>query len=132
MSNEFLLEVFFIKIKVKGYLENIEEKNKISFNTFAIKNKNTITYINDETKITINVQNNKLIMTRDNQEFSHQSIFELNKEYETEYYIKELNSSIFIPIRTTNIKITDNIIEIHYTNISSNEEFIYVIEMSEK
>lgn len=132
MSNEFLLEVFFIKIKVKGYLENLQEKNKISFNTFAIKNKNTITYINDETKITISVQNNKLIMTRDSQEFSHQSIFELNKKNETEYYIKELNSSIFIPIYTTNLKITESRIEIHYTNVSSDEKFIYVIEMSEK
>ena len=131
MLVEFLLEVFFIKIKVKGYLQNITENTKEIIDTFGIKNKETISYIIDKTKHKITISNNKILLIRDNQEFSHKMFFELNKENKTEYYIKELSTSICLLILTTYLSISDNLIEIHYKVIDSQDEYIYVIEMSD-
>ena len=131
MLVEFLLEVFFIKIKVKGYLQNINENNKEIINTIGIKNKNKISYIVDKTKYKITISDNRILLIRENQEFSHKMEFELNKENKTEYYIKELSTSIYLCILTTYLSINDKIIEIHYKVIDSQDEYIYVIEMSD-
>ena len=58
-------------------------------------------------------------------------IFEPTKEYITEYYIKELNTSINIKIKTNNLIIENNRIIINYRIIDSEEEYLYLIEMSD-
>ena len=131
MLVEFLLEVFFIKIKVKGYLKNITENNQEIIHTFGIKNKDKISYIIDKTKHIITISNNKILLIRDNQEISHKIEFILNKQTKTEYYIKELSISIYPKILTTYLYIDDKLIEIHYKVIDSQDEYIYLIEMSD-
>lgn len=59
-------------------------------------------------------------------------IFDLNKITKNEYYLKEYNTSIDISVKTTKIKTNEEIIEIYYTIIDTNEKFLYVLEMSEK
>ena len=132
MLVELFVEVFFIKIKVKGYLQNVTENTKETIDTFGIKNKDTISYILNDTKHKITISNNKILLIRDNQEFLHKIEFELNKEKETEYYIKELSTSIYLFIQTTYLSINENLIEIHYKVIDSQEEYIYLIEMSDR
>jgi len=127
-----LWRCFFIKIKVKGYLQNVTENTKEIIDTFGIKNKDTISYILNDTKYKITISNNKILLIRDNQEFLHKIEFELNKEKETEYYIKELSTSIYLFIQTTYLSINKNLIEIHYKVIDSQEEYIYLIEMSDR
>ena len=90
MLVELFVEVFFIKIKVKGYLQNITENTKENIDTFGIKNKNIICYI------------------------------------------KELSTSIYLNILTTYLSIDEKKVEIHYKVLDSNEEYIYLIEMSER
>ena len=59
-------------------------------------------------------------------------IFDINKVTKTEYYLKEYNTSIDIQIKTNKINIKEEIIEINYTIIDTNENYLYVLEMSEK
>lgn len=123
--------MFFIKIKLKGYLKNINQNTTEIIDVNAIKNKNTINYKINDILHKITIKNNKLFLSRNNNEYSYELIFELNKETNTEYYIKELNTSIDIRIKTTKLLIKDNKIEINYTVIDSDEKYLYLIEMSD-
>ena len=115
MSSEFLLEVFSIKIKIKGYLKNETEKTTENFEIFGIKNKEKITYIID----------------RETEEFIHSMVFIPKKTTDTIYYIKEYKSEIPIKIHTKYIKKVNNYIEIAYKTIDNEIEYIYNIEMSD-
>lgn len=123
--------MFFIKIKLKGYLKNINEKKTEIIDTTAIKKNNIISYKIDNILHKITILNNKIVLTRSNEQFSHQLSFEPTKEYITEYYIKELNTSINIKIKTNNLIIENNRIIINYRIIDSEEEYLYLIEMSD-
>lgn len=132
MLVEFLLEVFFIKIKIKGYLNNLTENTKEFIDTTGIKNKNKITYIKDNIKYKLEKYPDKIILIRESEEYLHSMIFELNKETETNYYIKEFNSNISLKITTNKLDITENKIEINYKVADNNDEYIYLIETSDK
>ena len=132
MLVEFLLEVFCIKIKVKGYLQNLTENTSEEIDTFGIKNKNKLVYVLSSTKYKMDILKDKILLTRENDEFIHGMIFELNKCTETNYYIKSLNASISIKILTKKISISDDKIEINYQTIDNQNEYIYIIEMSDK
>lgn len=132
MFDEFLLEVFSIKIKIKGYLKNITENTTENIDTYAIKNKNKISYINNNTKYNISITKEKIILKRESDEFIHGMIFLPEKETETEYYIKQLNASLNIKILTTKIEQDDHKIQINYKNIDTDNKYIYLIEMSDK
>ncbi len=123
--------MFYIKIKLKGYLKNINENKTEIMDTKGIKDDNIITYQIDNTKNKLTVLKNKIKLSRNNEEFSYELVFEKNKEYITEYYIKKLNTSINIKIITDNLIINDNKIEINYKIIDSQEEYLYLIEMSD-
>ena len=130
MSNEFLLEVFFIKIKVKGSLKNNTEKTTEIIDTHAIKNKNKIDYINNETKYKIDISNDrKIILIRDNEKFTHKFIFDIDKITESEYYIKELNVSIYVKVKTNRIICTENKLKIDYEIIDNNSKCTYILNM---
>lgn len=129
MFDEFVQEVFFIKIKIKSHLENIKENTGETIETFGIKNKNSITYHNNDTIHKLIIKNNKIIMIRENNEFTHTFNFELKKETKSEYYIKEYLTSIELMILTTKLLISDNRIEIIYKVLDSNEEYKYMIDL---
>ena len=112
-------------------MTNLTENTKEIINTKGIKNKDTIDYINNETKHKIKISDNKIFLLRENKDFIHNIIFELNKTTKTEYYIKEYNTSIDLKIKTTKIKITNKQIEIYYTIIDNSTKYCYIIEMSE-
>ena len=59
-------------------------------------------------------------------------VFKPNKITKTEYYLKEYNTSIDIQIKTNKININEEIIEIDYTIIDTKENYLYILEMSEK
>ena len=64
----------------------------------------------------------KLILIRDNEKFTHKFIFDIDKITKSEYYIKELNTSIDILIKTTNLIYNDKELKIDYEIIDSNNE----------
>lgn len=131
MLFEFFTEVFFIKIKVKGYLKNITENNNQIINTNGIKNSNTISYIIDNIKHKIIIDNNKLTLLRENNEFSHGMIFEENNTYQSEYYLKESNYSLEFNIETTKLILDNNKIDITYKILESENVYNYVLEVSD-
>ena len=122
-------EVLFIKIKVKGYLKNIAEDTKELIETNAIKNKNKITYINNDTSYKIELRDNIIILIRENNDFSHKFIFDIDNTTKSEYYIKELNTNIDVLIKTTKLRYTDKKIEIAYEIIDSENKYIYILDM---
>lgn len=123
--------MFFIKIIVKGYLKNLTEKEEELINTNGIKKSNTISYIQNETKHKITINNNKITLLRENNEFSHGMIFEENKKHKSEYYLKESSYSLEFTIQTTKLIIDKNKIDITYKILESDIVCNYVIEMSE-
>lgn len=129
MFDEFLLEVFSIRIKIKGYLENTTEKSKETYDIKGIQNKNKITYIYNDIKHVIDIFSDKVFLSRESQDFIHKLSFTLNKETNSEYYIKEYGTSIEIKVITTELNITENHIKINYKIIDTGEEYEYLIEM---
>lgn len=121
-----------IKIKVKGYLRDIDEGTITNIDTFGIKNKNKITYNEETVTNTILQEDNKLILIRENNEFKNILIFDLNKETISEYLLKENDLTIELNIKTNLVEIEDNYIKVRYLVIDSDNEYEYSIEMSDK
>lgn len=121
-----------IKIKVKGYLKDIDEGIITNIDTFGIKNKNKITYNEETVTNTILQEDNKLILIRENDEFKNILIFDLNKETISEYLLKENDLTIELNIKTNLVEIEDNNIKVRYLVIDSDNEYEYNIEMSDK
>lgn len=129
MFDEFALEVFYIKIKIKSCLRNITQKTALKTDTFGIKNKNKIRYHHDGTIIKLEIRENDIYLARENKEFIHTFNFKLNQETNSEYLIKEYNFNLEVMIITTALSIRNNKIIIKYTIKDTNEKYEYVLDM---
>lgn len=58
-------------------------------------------------------------------------VFEENKKHKSEYYVKELASSLEFTILTTSMHLTSNKIDITYKIVESDSIYHYVLEMSD-
>lgn len=121
-----------IKIRIKGYLKNINDNNKLEINTFGIKQKNVISFVDNNIKHKIILKNDLITLTRENSEFINIIKFAKEKQYISEYTLKENNITIDLNIRTIDLKISDNFLLIKYVVIESDEIFEYKIELSDK
>ncbi len=121
-----------IKIRIKGFLKDIDEGTITNIDTFGIKNKNKITYNEETVTNTILQEEDKLILIRENDEFKNILIFDLNKETISEYLLKENDLTIELNIKTNLVEIDDNYIKVRYLVIDSDNEYEYNIEMSDK
>ena len=120
---------FFIKIKLKSCLKNLTEKTQETNSNIGIKNKNKITYHDNDTIIKIEIIKDNLKLIRENSEFIHTFNFKLNKETISEYYIKEYSTSIEVKIKTTKLLINENQIIVNYIIKDSNDEYSYILDM---
>lgn len=123
--------MLFIKIKVKGYLKNLTENEVDIIESKAIKTSNKIVYISKDIKHILFIEDNKIILCRENNEFSHKIIFKENITNSSEYYLKESNYSIEFNILTTKLTIDKNKIDIMYKILESENIYNYVLEMSD-
>ena len=123
--------MFFIKIKVKAKLTNLTENKEDLINTNGIKNSNIISYVNDNIKHKIILDNNKVTLLRENDEFSHGIIFEENNTNNSEYYLKESKYSIEFNIQTIKLIIEKNKLDITYKILESENIYNYVLEVSD-
>lgn len=123
--------MFKIKVKVKGYLKNLTENKENLINTIAIKKSNTISYVIDNTKYKLILEQDKIILMRENNEISHGMVFETGHKTLSEYYLKENNYSLQFTITTKDIILTNNSIDITYTIEESETTYNYVLEMSD-
>ena len=76
-------------------------------------------------------QENDIELIRENDIFKNILSFQLNKETNNEYYIKDNNLSVYINIITNEINIYENEIIIKYKVLDSDTEYIYKIEVSD-
>lgn len=116
---------FFIK-------NNDEELNKK--NIEGILNNNILSFNSDNDIFSIDINNDNIIMKKENNDSLMIFNFKKDEETETKYYIKELNFYIDTKILTNNIKKESESLLIEYELWLSNEytgKFRYEILMKE-
>lgn len=123
--------MLFIKQKVKGYLKNLTENTEELIDTIIIRKSNIISYIIDNTKYKIIIDDNKITLLRENDEFSHGMVFIENITTQSEYYLKESSYSLEFNILTTNLNISKNKIDITYKILESENIYNYTLEVSD-
>ena len=122
--------MIFIRIKIKGYLRNITDNEILEFEGKGIRNKNKITYSNDNVKNTIKFGDSEIILVREGSDFVNTFVF--NKTNSScNYLLKENNYDVDIEINTIIISVNDDSIYIKYLVIDSKCEYEYRIEMSD-
>jgi len=124
--------VNIIKIRVKGYLKDIDEGKITNIDCLGIKNKDKISYLEDKVTNIIKQEDDVIYLIRESDEFKNILKFKINTETVSEYLLKENNFTIELNIKTTNIEKNDNSIKISYIVIDSDNEYEYYIEMSDK
>ena len=128
MSNELFLEVSHIRIRIKNIIANKTDKTRILIESFAIKNKNKITYRYEDTSYNI-ILGEEIFLIRETKDYIHKFIFKLDNITKSEYYIKELNTSIDVMIKTTKLTKKDSKIEIDYEIIDTNTKYSFILDM---
>lgn len=103
------LNNYVIDFLVQNNLEK-QEKNNIP----AKYKNNLLLFDYDNESIKININNDNIIMEKDNTESSLKFNFKLNKKCEGNYFIKQLNSYLDTEILTNQLIIDENRIYIEY------------------
>ena len=119
-----------IRIRIKGFLKNVTEKEDAFFDEKGIINKNKISFISDDVKYDIKHSNSDVIMIREGKDFINTFIFKKNKGKST-YTLKDNNYSIDMEIIVNELVINDNFIDIRYIVCDTECEYEYRLEMSE-
>lgn len=124
------LDVIFIRILIKGYLKNISENEIVNFECKGIKNKNKVTYVDNDVRFNIKINDDNVILIRDGADFINTFIFDKNKKNSiSNYFIKENNCDVDIDIDVIDLKIDDGIIYIKYLISETNCIYEYKLEM---
>ena len=122
--------MIFIKIKVKGYLNNLTDNELFEFEEKGIKNKNKVTFSSDNIKNVIKINDNEVILVREGYDFINTFVFK-NNNSSCNYLLKENNYDVDININTIMIGVSDNTVYIKYTIHDSGGEYEYKLEMSD-
>lgn len=126
------LDVIFIRILIKGYLKNISENEIVNFECKGIKNKNKVTYVDNDVRFNIKINGDNVMLIRDGDDFINTFIFDKNKKNSiSNYLIKENNCDVDIDIDVIDLKIDADIIYIKYLISETNCIYEYKLEMSD-
>ena len=130
MKNHIIrLYVKIIKINIKGYLKSLNNNEIKLIETKGVKKNNELSYYHNKINHKLIIDNDKILLTRENEEFKNILEFSKNKTIQSEYILKENNYKVFINIKTLRLEKTTNTITIKYKIIDSNEIYEYKIEM---
>ena len=119
-----------IRVKIKGYLKNNNDKEITNFDEIGIKNKDKITFSSDNVKYVIRYDDNKVYLTREGNDYINTFVFNKKKSTCT-YLLKEQGFNIDIDIKVIDIDINDNNVYVKYVVIDSNNEYEFKIEASD-
>lgn len=119
-----------IRIKIKGYLKNITEKEEFNFEEKGIKTKDKITFISNDVKYTIKYTNSEVLLLREGKDFINTFIFN-KKNSKSNYLLKENNYDIDMEVKVSTLEVKDTYIYIEYEIISTSCKYKFKIEMSE-
>ena len=118
------------KIIVNHEVISSEDKsllNKIK----ELKKDDEITYFDNDVKVSLKVLNNRILLTRENDEFKINLEFEENKNLVTDYVIKDLGLKVKLETKTKKVVIKDESIYVSYDlfmNGSFSDSFTYKLE----
>lgn len=121
-----------IKKQLKGYIKNITENEQTKINTTAIKTDKEIMFLWDSTQNKLQINNDSTIFVRKDSEKEIHFTFCENLETEIAVKLLENNLCVNIPIKTTNLKITENDINIFYTIVDNNTEYELKIQLEDE
>ena len=107
-----------IRIKVKGYLRNITDNEIFEFEERGIKNKNKITFNNNDIKYSIRCNDNEIMMIRDGNDFVNTFIFN-NNNSKSNYLLKENGYDMDMEVNVSNMESNDKLIYIEYEIVST-------------
>ena len=127
------LEMFgsdIIRVKITGYLKNNTDSEMIIFNENGIKNKNKISFLNDNVKYNITNNDNEVILKREGNDFINYFKFNVDSSI-CNYLLKDNNYDVDIDIKTNIIDVNDNVIYVKYVIIDSMCEYEFKIEINE-
>lgn len=121
-----------IKKQLKGYIKNITENEQTKINTTVIKTADEIKFLLDSTQNKLQIKDDKAIFVRKDPE--KEMSFTFCQDTETEVVIKLLENGLYVnvPIKTTNLEITENNINILYTIIDNNIEYELKIQLEDE
>lgn len=117
-----------INSKIKGALSD-----EVITSVSAIKNNNTITFNDNGTMVKIIFLESSINIIRENKDLRLSLLFEEGKNLESEYLIKELNSSMKVTTITKKLLLSEKKISIEYDlyiNDEYSDNFIYHLEWS--
>lgn len=124
-------KVFNIKTKVHVKLKNLTENTTETFSGTCKITENEYVYIDKETTYILIKNEESLTFIRENTKMQHTMIFNPKMITTSEYYLKEMHTSLEFNIKTTNLKITDKKFIINYQILETTNEYEYIIEMSD-
>lgn len=116
------------KINIKSELKNCTEGTIHKINTTGNFIDNKIIYKDENTIVTIFINDNKIEIERDNSDYKLNMIFDSNKSYYT-INLKENNLKFDLDIELKNLDIYMNKIEITY---KSDCEYLFTLEYNLK
>lgn len=112
--------------------EVISSEDKSLLNEIkALKKDDEITYFDKDVKVSLKVLNNRILLTRENDEFKINLEFEENKNLVTDYVIKDLGLKVKLETKTKKVVIKDESIYVSYDlfmNGSFSDSFTYKLE----
>lgn len=111
------------KIKIKTSLNTINEMSaNISNEIIGEKNNNEIIYNEGEIKVIITILDNKITMSRINDDYVIKMEFILNSITEGIYDIKDVNAKFNLAVETNELTIKDGMIFVNYHLNLNNED----------
>ena len=119
-----------IRVKIKGYLKNNNDKEITNFDEIGIKNKDKITFSSDNVKHVIRYDDSKVYLTREGKDYINNFAFN-KKKSECTYLLKEHSFNVDIGIKVLDMDINDKNIYVKYVVIDSNIEYEFKIEVSD-
>ena len=112
--------------------EVISSEDKSLLNEIkALRKNDEITYFDNDVKVSLKVLNNRILLTRENDEFKINLEFEENKNLVTDYVIKDLGLKVKLETKTKKVVIKDESIYVSYDlfmNGSFSDSFTYKLE----
>ncbi len=97
----------------------------------ALKKDDEITYFDNDVKVSLKVLNNRILLTRENDEFKINLEFEENKNLVTDYVIKDMGLKVKLETKTKKVVIKDESIYVSYDlfmNGLFSDSFTYKLE----
>lgn len=101
------------KIRIKSTIFGDETEKEI-VEVFGIKNNHKVMYIYNDTKVSIELSSNTIIIIRENDESRLILKFRDNDSITSDYYIKSLNIIVKVKTKTKLLKINKNSLKIKY------------------